>query len=69
MLPSSLPPPSNAPPEKAVGIRIELSWHERLYSPLRVLKWQPWLDIHAHTRSYKCLSHRENGPEYGRRLF
>ena len=28
-----------------VGMRIELSWHERLYSPLRVLKWQPWSDV------------------------
>ena len=39
--PRTWPPPSNPGPVKTVGTRIEASWHDRLYSAFRVLKWQP----------------------------
>ena len=34
------PPPTKPGPVIMVGTRTALSWHERLYSALRVLKWQ-----------------------------
>ena len=45
-------------PIKEVGTRIELSWHERLYSLFRVLKLFPWSDVKIialSSNNYKLL--------------
>ena len=38
-------PVSNPGPVNAVGTRMDASWQLRLYSPLRVLKWQAWSEV------------------------